>query len=153
MAPIDLSFADKPAFFLAFFVASWTLVLRLLSIASGWTLLAEIYRADTSDPVEQRRFRSMTMARKPFPATNFNSIVTMGAEIGALRLSLFGPLSLFHPPLRVPIDDLAGRDRKLLVFQFVDIDVARVPGVRMSMSKGDVDWLERAAGRPIRRAA
>jgi hypothetical protein len=100
--PFHLSLRTAVA--LVVFMVVSILVGAAMAGAGGWRALAERYpppRA-TSLPEERYRFTSVRTAGGLLGTATYKNCVTVGVSTGGISLALWGPFSLFHPPVFVP---------------------------------------------------
>lgn len=96
----------------------WCLVCLILSWASGWWVLSKHYSASQADV---DFLASRTDRRKAFMRTgmigpiNYHSTLNFVAVPEGLRISVFFPFRLAHPPLFIPWEAFTNRreDSKL----------------------------------------
>ncbi len=86
-----------PAFFLGLFGLG-----ALLSVASGWRLLAGRFAAVTQPDSERYYFASAKMGRVPWFLVNYGAclVITVGAT--GISMSIFWPFRLFCPDFFLP---------------------------------------------------
>lgn len=72
--------------------------------AGGWRALAACYPAPQTAPVAEERYRftSLRTGGGFLGTATYRSCVTVGVSGRGISLALWGPFSLFHPPLFIP---------------------------------------------------
>ena len=121
--------------------AFWWGLLFAISRVSGWSALAEIYASDEDFDGPRRNFQTVTMKRGQM-RSHYGNVVTFGADAAALRLSMFILMRPFHPRLKIPHADLAARRTKALgIIPYVEVSVARAPGVVLQIPVSAAEWI------------
>lgn len=139
-------FGNFPWIFPAFFVFVWLFALSAIARFGGWSLLAEHYATDADAYGPKRPFQSLMLRRGVLP-TNLNSVVTVGAEYGGLRLSMFVLFRPSHPPLLIPWNEIAATDAKTLgVFPAVALRAQRAPEIELVLAPALAQWLAENSG-------
>lgn len=109
------------------YVFFWCVLIFSISLASGWSSLAEVYSAPGPFHGTRRRFRSIRLGT----IWNYNNSVTVGTNADGLYLALMFPFRAGHPPLFIPWGDVSATVAKGWVFTYLDFRFAKVPSVRI----------------------
>lgn len=125
--PVDAFIRANPWVFPVFFVLLWCVVGYVVSRFSGWSELAERYRAQAPFEGEVWRFQSAQMRYM----MNYNNCLTFGASSEGLYLATLFLFRLGHPPLLVPWGELEIQQEKRFFFVGYTLRFRQVPGVRM----------------------
>ena len=126
--------------FLIGFPLFWCGVIFLIALIGGWATLSRVYRFDGYFQGQQW---SMQSARLGW--TNYNNVLTVGANWEGLYLS---PLFLFrtgHPPLFIPWIDISVKKTASL-FTSIEFRFQQAPSVRLKLSQKLSQRLAEAAG-------
>lgn len=115
------------AWFAAFFVALWCVVVPALSLG-GWFWLARHYRDRGPEPTGEA-FRGV---RAQIGWTGYRGALRVTVTPEALHLSLPRLLRLGHPPLRIPWDALSAVAPGRLTFILGAAFRVAPPGVRVA---------------------
>lgn len=118
----------------------WFMLMALMSRLSGWAALAEVYPAFESYDGAARRFSSISMERLKGLPTNYNGVVTLGADVRGLHLRILLPFRPYHPDLVIPWSDVAASKKRFLLAEGVELQFARAPGVRLAMPRALAEW-------------
>lgn len=86
-------------YFLAVIPIAWCVLLWLFSRLSGWTRLAQTYRAGEVEVDESAWLRTGRIG-----AISYHSCLCLGVNDQGLRIAVAFPMRLFHPPLFIPWD-------------------------------------------------
>ena len=117
----------------------WTKALR-------WRYLAMSYAGEPGDPIEEQRFQSAVL----LGLNGFNSlkgILTLGVHETGVSLRIFAPFSLFHTPLFIPYDDIAGwKTSWYLDARSVELEFRNAPDVKMIVPAEQAEWVHSFAG-------
>ena len=123
-------------FFLLFipaFIGMWCAIAFLIGHLSGWQSLARIYAARAREFTgEKWRMRSGTMRW----TTRYNNALTLGADPYGLYLAVMFLFRVAHPPLYIPWHAIEIRERRGLLFTYVEFHFTEVPGVYLSVPAG-----------------
>lgn len=124
------------------FVVLWGwFIISLVARLSGWSLLAERYRANAPSEGEQWRFQSVQMRYM----SHYNNCLTFGADAQGLYIGMFFLLRAGHPPLLIPWGDLEIQPNKRFFVNGYDLRFRQVPDVYM--------WVRQSLGEKILRAS
>jgi hypothetical protein len=129
--------------FVPVFVVGWIAVCGLLARLSGWTVLAQRFRA--YGPMEGQRFRfaSGSLGREVLPVS-YGHCLFVAVSSQGLGIALFLPFRVLSPPLVIPWAEVESMtERRILFFEVVVLAV-RDSWVRLS--------LRGAAGRAAKEA-
>jgi hypothetical protein len=101
--------ADHPLLFatglLLVIAVFWTLVVNLISLASGWRALASHFRAQQRFLGQKWRFQSAAMRR----SASYNGCLTAGADAMGLFLEMMYLFRPGHPALFIPWTEITVR--------------------------------------------
>jgi len=123
-------------------VVGWgCLVMQLVARLSGWSRLAEQYRATQPFQGEKWRFQSINMRY----LSHYNGCVTFGADLQGLYVAVLFFFRVGHPPLLIPWGELEIQPKDRWMMSGYELRFLRVPGVTM--------WVRRNLGEKILRAA
>ena len=130
--PNTVSAEIMQQWFLPLFVVGWTAVCALLAQLSGWTVLAQRFRANGAIEGESFRFASGSLGREIFPVSYGHCLfVTVNSQ--ALGVSLFLPFRVFSPPLVIPWTDVQTLTERRILFFDVVVLAVRNSWVRLSL--------------------
>jgi hypothetical protein len=118
------------------FAGFWCLVCLLISMLSGWRLLAGVYRR--SEPVvgNRWRFQSAAMQRFRLMPSNYGGCLTVIVNEDGIEVSVMWLFRIGHPPLFIPWSDVsASEETKLFVFRLVRLDFIQEPSVAMFIDR------------------
>jgi len=120
------------AFFMVLLPSLWVLIFFSLSRIGGWSKMADSYSAphDLSGP-QWERGQTLAFARVSLVPANYTKTARLSCSDDALYISLPPFLSLFHPPLRVPFDDMDVEIKPSKLSDMAIITFKRAPGVKM----------------------
>lgn len=128
------------AVFLAF--AAWVGMLTVIARAGGWAALAQVYQS--AGDFEGRRWWFQT--GQMGGGIRYGGILTVGANLRGLYLSVLVPFRFGHPPLFIPWTDITVTARRGLVLGHVDLRFRRVPGVSLRLPERLGRQIAEAAG-------
>ena len=132
-----------PIVFPLFFVASWTVSLYLVAAASGWRLLAARFRAQ--GPFTGQRWR-LQFARMRW-MSNYNGVLTMGADTTGLFMVPMMVFRIWHPALFIPWTEISVVGaRQVLFFTLVELRLGSVERVPFNIKPELAVRLRAAAG-------
>jgi|GEM_PF-4598079 len=99
--------AAGAVFFVLFcggFAVIMGMALHLLSVFSGWRLLAERFpaRDDLADEAKIFRFASCLMGKSPMKGVSYNGCLRLRISAAGLGMAVFPLLRPWHPPLLIP---------------------------------------------------
>jgi hypothetical protein len=93
---------SNPIYFGIFFVAMWCLVCFVISRITGWSRLAEVYRARYMPESKLMRLVQVYWGTVMVAG----NIYTVGADNDGLYLAVLFPFRVGHPPLLIPWQDI-----------------------------------------------
>jgi hypothetical protein len=126
-----------------FMAAGWIGTCLLISRLSGWTALAERYRAvGAAVTAKQRTFRSALMRW----GARYGNCLFFAADETGLRLSILFILRPGHPPLFFPWSEVTVGQTRRFFQEFVELRLRRVPEVPLLITGEMASWLAGAAG-------
>lgn len=117
-----------PFVFPFFFIGMWCAVLRILSIMSGWTQLAERFHHTEKFGGKYYRFQSARMKQ-----VNFSSALEMGVNETGLYLVPMILFRLFHKPLLVPWGEIHAEPFKKFLFNGYCLTFKSFPDITLEM--------------------
>lgn len=126
-----MDFDPFPAVIPLLFIGMWAFVSFMAAHVGGWQELAAIYRS--WDPFDGRRWGSQS-ARMRWGAA-YNNILAFAVNPAGLRLSVFVPFRLAHPPLFVPWAEITAENKRAWFRPWVELHFARASGVPLVISK------------------
>lgn len=118
-----------PFVFGIFFVIIWLGVVLLLSLLSGWSRLAKIYRSRDSFAGEQWHFVSGQLRN----FVNYRNCLTVGANADGLYLSILFPFRAGHPPLFIPWSDITVSEEKLFFAKVGRFTFRQAPDMKVTL--------------------
>ena len=124
------------------FVTLWICTGPLLALISGWHRLAMRFRmqGEFAGPV-----RKMQSARLRF--TNYNRVLTIGANQNGLFMVPFVLFRVGHPPLFIPWTEISNvRPVTVLFFKFVAMQLGQEEKIPVMIRTNLADWLKALAG-------
>ena len=138
--PVEAWLRDNPWVIPIFVVAWGWMITQGVARISGWSRLAEQYRATQPFQGEKWRFQSVQMRY----LSHYNNCVTFGADFQGLYIAMLFLLP-GHPKLLIPWEELEIRPKERFIMGGYELSFPRVPGVTM--------WVMRRLGEKIVRAA
>ena len=139
--PVDAWLRANPWVIPLFVVAWGWLVTAGIARLSGWSRLAELYRATQPFEGEKWRFQSIRMRY----LSHYNNCLTFGADAQGLYIAMLFLLRAGHPPLLIPWSELEIRPKDYFLMGGYELSFPRVPGITV--------WVRRDLGEKIARAA
>lgn len=139
--PVDAWLRANPWIIPVFVLAWGWFVINGVARLSGWSRLAEQYRANQPFQGEKWRFQSVQMRY----LSHYNNCVTFGADFQGLYIAMFFLVRPGHPPLLIPWEELEIRPKQRFFMTGYELSFPRVPGVIM--------WVTPRLGEKIVRAA
>jgi hypothetical protein len=103
------------AIFPIYFLALWLLVGAVISLVGGWYSLARLYRSRVPFNGTKWTMQSGQMRYR----TNYNRVLTLGADQQGLFLSSMFLFRFLHPPLLIPWAEIKVRRSKGWFFEYV----------------------------------
>jgi hypothetical protein len=136
--------ANRAWIFLLGMAELYLAVSLLISVAGGWWLLARAYRATEKCKGKHWR-RASAVTRLPFGG--YRNCLIVSANRQGLGVVPWLPFRLYHPPLFFPWSEVViRRERWLLFWRFVRLDLARVPSVPFRLHRSLADQIRRTIG-------
>ena len=121
---------ENPALFFPFFIAFWCAISFVIASVGGWRLLAARYPANADDFNGKRwHMRSGRMRW----TTRYNGVLTIGADMRGLYLSVFILFRVGHAPIYVPWDFAEVREQRGLVFSYLAFVFKEFPGIYLTV--------------------
>jgi hypothetical protein len=117
-----------PCGFPFFFVGMWVMVSWLIAMIGGWSRLAGHYRA-SSDFLGQ----TWNMCSGRMGISNYNGVLTIGANSNGLHLAVLLPFRVGHPPLFIPWEEISTTPVKNFWVAYTELRFAAVPGVTLRL--------------------
>ena len=140
--PSPPAIATGIVLFALFFVAVWCAALFAVSRVSGWALLANRFRTDSTFPGPTWTWQSARLRW----GCNYNNCLTLGSDPSGLYLSMMFIFSIGAPPLLVPWPEVTiVRRRQILFFRFVELRLGREEQVPMLIRENAADRIRSAA--------
>ncbi len=110
------------------FVVFWIwLITNLIARLSGWSALAEHYRANGPFEGVKWTFQSVQMRY----LTHYNNALTFGASPQGLYMAVLFIVRPGHPPLLVPWEELQIQAKKRWMVMGYELRFRQTPGVYM----------------------
>ena len=119
-----------PMMIVLFFTALWILILKLLSVLSGWTTLAERFYYQGTFDGRYFRFQSAWMNK-----VLFRSSLEMGMNVMGLYLIPMILFRLFHKPIFIPWSEIEAEPIKRLMIQVYRLRFRSCPNVSLTVYK------------------
>jgi hypothetical protein len=92
----------EPQWFFPFFVVLWFSISALVSRVSGWTKLAERFRAANGLDGERFRFASASIGALSWLPVGYSGCLFFTVGRTGFRMSVFFPFRFLTPPLFIP---------------------------------------------------
>ena len=118
-----------PFIFPFFFVGLWCIVLRVLSVTSGWTDLAEKFQSQELFRGEYHRFQSGKLNR-----VGFKGSLDIGVNECGLYLVPILTFRLFHKPLLIPWGEIEAEPFERFLYKGYRLTFHSVPTVALEVS-------------------
>ena len=150
MDTLDINDLEKFEPYLAiifplFFVTMWCLVLKLLSVMSGWARLAGTFETRHTFSGKFYRFQSARMKK-----VSFNSMLGMGVSDKGLYLCPFVVFRPFHKPLLIPWGEIKAEPVKMFFSSGYRLSFRSFPDITLDVSgvvfDKMIDYLKEQAG-------
>ena len=119
-----------PIMIVLFFTGLWILILKLLSVLSGWTTLAERFYFQGTFDGRYFRFQSAWMNK-----VLFRSSLEMGMNVMGLYLIPMILFRLFHKPIFIPWTELEAEPIKRFLIQVYRLRFRSCPDVSLTVYK------------------
>ncbi len=139
--PVESWLRDNPWVVPIVVVAWGWFITQGIARISGWSRLAEQYRATEPFQGERWRFQSVQMRY----LSHYNNCVTFGADSQGLYIAMLFLVRPGHPPLLIPWQELEIRPKQRFGMSGYELSFPRVPGVTI--------WALRRLGEKIVHAA
>jgi hypothetical protein len=139
--PVGNFIAANPWVIPLFMVGVWWLSLQLVARVSGWSLLAERYRAEMPFEGQKWRFQSAQMRYM----SHYNGCLTVGANMQGLYLATWFLFRIAHQPLFIPWNDLTMTPKRRWLFPGYELRFNQVSGVFIWIQKSLGDRLQAAS--------
>ncbi|MGB0065553.1 MAG: hypothetical protein WBP85_13980 [Terracidiphilus sp.] len=127
-------FVATPLGFAVFFIALWCAVSFLISYIGGWFALSKRFKRQ-SEPYGE------TKSAGPFFYTvymrwwgHYSSVVRLTAASDALYASVLFPFRVFHPPLRIPWDQIQFGRAKYFFRNYIVLNLGTEERIPMRIS-------------------
>jgi hypothetical protein len=132
-----------PIVFPIFFVSMWVLVGYWVALVGGWRLLAKRFRLQGTFTGQRWTMQSARMRW----LTQYNNVLTVGADTSGLFMVPFVLFRAWHPPLFVPWSEITGiRETRLLFIKFVEMRIGRVEEIPFRIRASLAAKIQAAAG-------
>jgi hypothetical protein len=112
------------------FIGVWVLITKVLSIASGWNKLANLYQYRNIFDGKLLRFQSANIS-----GVGFNSSLEVGISARGLYLRPFILFRPFHAPLLIPWSHIKKERIKKYIFTGYRFKFPRVDKVNLNISE------------------
>ena len=122
---------QNPAFLVLYVIALWAGVSFVISLIGGWFELGRIYR--NSQPFQGQVWNFQDAQLRLM--CGYSKILSVGANVEGLYLSVFIPFRLGHPPLFIPWQDISVRPGRFFWFRVYRFEFRQVPSVRLSLKE------------------
>lgn len=119
-------------------VAWWCFVGYLVGMISGWSRLAERYRAIVPFEGEKRRFQSARMRY----LSNYNNCLTVGVNMQGLYLGTLFLFRVGHTQLLVPWQDISLQQKKEWLGATYELRFAQVPDIYVKVNQRLGEWIK-----------
>src|SRR4030042_3807124 len=123
-----LSINPAPFAFFGFFCL-WALIIKMVSLAGGWTKLAAYYQSDKQFPAKIYRCQYGRMKA----GVQYKSSLDVGMDASGLYLRQFIFFRLFHKPLFIPWGHINPKRIENRLFKGARLEFPRVPGVYLDI--------------------
>ena len=108
------------------FAGMWVISAYWVALTSGWRLLAKRFRLQGTFAGQRWRMQSARMRW----FSQYNNVLTVGADTAGLFMVPFFLFRAWHPPLFVPWSEITGvRETRFLFIKFVEMRLGRVEEV------------------------
>jgi hypothetical protein len=133
---------NHPAIFPIYLVLLWLLVGAVLSLIGGWFSLSKLYR--TRVPFNGLKLRMQRGRMRWF--TNYNNVLTLGANQQGLYLASMFLFRFMQPPLLIPWAEVKVRRTKGWIFEYATFTVGRELSIPLRIRSTLADNLRDMAG-------
>ncbi|MEZ6012169.1 MAG: hypothetical protein R3C08_09915 [Hyphomonas sp.] len=114
-----------------------------------WRQLAAAYADERTFEAPERRFSTLILHGRGVAFNSYRGIVTLQADRNGLLIR-FRPLFLtipFYKPLYIPFTDIQAVPRRwLLMAHAVELETAKVPGLKIVMWDSTAEWIDAQCG-------
>jgi hypothetical protein len=140
-------FIDQhPAWFAAIFPVLFVVMLCLstgiISVVGGWSSLSIVYRAQVPFNGQTWTMQSGQMRR----FTNYNNVLTLGANQEGLYLACMFLFRFMHPPLLIPWSEIKVRRTKGWIFEYVTFTLGHEQTIPLRIRAKVAERLQHEAG-------
>jgi len=130
--------------FPVYFVGLWLLVSTIISLAGGWYVLSQTFRARV--PFDGSLWSGQSGYMRWF--VNYGHCLKVGASSNGLYLATLFLFSFMHPPLLVPWNEINIRRTKLWVFgAYVTVTLGNERPIRLRVTGKLADKLRESAAK------
>jgi hypothetical protein len=133
---------DPILFAAILWISMWLLVGAIISLISGWSSLAKVYR--TASAFDGAKWRMQSGRMRWF--VGYNNVLTIGASQQGLYLATMFLFRFMHPPLLVPWSEIKVQKKKGWVFEYVTFTLGRELAIPLRILGTLGTNLQRAAG-------
>ncbi len=130
------------AIFPFYFVTLWLFVGTVISLMGGWFSLSKLYRTRIPFKGEKLRLQSGQMRW----LTNYNSVLTLGANQEGLYLASMFLFRFMQPPLLIPWGEVKVRRYKGWFFEYVIFTLGRESSIPLRIRSKLAEKLRNMAG-------
>ncbi|MDQ3821175.1 MAG: hypothetical protein M3362_26325 [Acidobacteriota bacterium] len=120
-----------PLAFALIFLIAWLGSSWLIGNISGWRSLATIYPLVKSFPKKKWSSQSAQMHWFGF----YNNCLNFGVDTEGVYISIWPLFRVGHPPLFIPWSDISVRERKSVIFTFIEFEFKGLPSIPLRISK------------------
>jgi hypothetical protein len=132
-----------PSLFILFLPVFWCLITFLIGALSGWLTLARKFRAENDFDGEKFHFCSAYMRF----FSHYGNVLTFGADLSGLYLSIFPMFRAGHPPLLIPWSEIKViRGETGFLLKRRKLLLGREESIPLSISPSLTESLHRLAG-------
>ena len=117
-----------PVVFLFIFVGMWILVLKKLSLMSGWVKLAERFHFQEKFKGKYYRFQSARLNK-----INFSSSLEMGMDEMGLYLVPMILFRIFHKPIFIPWAEIEAEPFSRFLFKGYRLKIRTYPDISLEV--------------------
>ena len=120
-----------------FFLGIWFLVLRIISLVSGWTQLAE--RFPHAGEFRGTLYHGQSARLR---GANFNGILELGVGEEGMYLSLMVIFRPFHRPILVPWGEISAEPVSKFLFRGMGLTFRSFPDITLELSNRTFEKLK-----------
>ena len=129
--------------FPVYFVALWIVAGYWIALVGGWRLLAKRFRMQETFAGEKWHMQSASMRY----LSNYNNVLTVGADNAGLFIVPFILFRAWHPPLFVPWTEITvSNTTQLFFFKYVVLSLGRSEEIPFRIRPKLAAKIEAAAG-------